>query len=287
MKQCPSNWQLSKMHQGLMPHSEKTELTCHVAECALCQERLHQLQQDISSALNDPRAQELSKQLAEAWPTKEKHAKSPTTKEEKTSFSLKSWLEQRLWLTGGALLASAMCAVLLFGYDIHSFDKKHDVSGQWRGKSRGLHVSLLYSHPNQKSSFLAKRKQRLYPGDLIQFTYRFSYDAHVMVVSLHETGKIEKYVPFSTGSKSMFVQAGQGSWPSSSALELDDRLGHERIIIAIAKKPFSFSSLKQALQNAYKKSHQFTQKLDLPLGRWRTKTLMIQKVRKSKGGKDE
>lgn len=280
MKVCPSEWKLDKLHQGLLPPDESTALDAHLAACSSCSHRTQERKNAFTQARAEPRFAGLVSQLQIAWP-EQKQERTPTAQRGEKPLLLRL----RWWLAGGSLVGAAALGLLLSFPN--SWSKRSPTASQAHGevhtqesllgKSHEPIVSLLYSYPGDKKSFAARTNQVLHPGDLIQFTYQLPQDAHVMVVSLDTKGKVEKYIPFSRRDKSLLTKAGKGSWPGRSALELDDSLGEERIIVVVAAKPFSYASLKAATERAYQEAGGRLKNLRFKTSRWSVKMFTIHK----------
>lgn len=205
-----------------------------------------------------------------------------------TLHNIFSLLQTFRWWFAGGIGATCFLAVLLpLNVDkrVKTPTKSPSLKiGQRKGgpvKSEKPAVSLMYKRTGEKNSFLAKPGEILHSGDLVQFLFRLSEDAHAMVVGLNRRGKVEPYFLNPKNQRSVFSKAGKGKWPSNEALELDDSLGPELFIVIVRTRPFSYSSLKKEIEAIYQKAGRDFKKVNPYLSQLGFVTIPIEKREKA------
>lgn len=177
--------------------------------------------------------------------------------EQKQTARTVPWM---LWLSLGATTALAGLLLFLPNLWLDPTLQPHHPPQQWLTK--GASISMLHQHSHQKTSVQTQNGARLYTGDFVQFVYRLSKPAHVMVVSINDVGHVSKYIPLEQ-PKSQKLGVGKGTLPKKEAIELDNSSGRELFLALASQKPFSYAKVKAALVQAFR--HHTSKVKDLKL----------------------
>jgi hypothetical protein len=212
---------------------------------------------------------------------------------------LAGWMQQVSFWSWGGMAAAAMAAMALFwwqpnknnptlsGHTPRVIHKRPSTAfGTSKGANQMGSWRIIYARKGQALSQFLRDGQRLFPGDHVQFAYTLSQSGlYAAIVSINQKGKMSAYAPF-RGDQSVLLHNNKGTWPKSSSLILDDALGQEWLIIAMARKPFSIERLKQQMKEAYREYKQGKQKTLKVPGPWTIQLLSINKSKAPKATPD-
>jgi len=291
---CPSEYWLDRwqLKAGLTPSFE-AQLESHLAGCTSCQRRMEQREQSEEGMLMRPDFEEVFARARERWCGPASRQASAAASPAPRSL-LQVWLQWG-WRGVPWAVVAAIGVVLWFprfsarqgqplplersaptpGPPLGS-PARRGTQASGRVKKGADAIAMLYYVKGSKQSRYARDQQRLHPGDLIQFVYRLRRPAYVMVVSLNQRGEISSFVPLHQTS-SVLTPQRRGAFPPSSALQLDDYLGLERIFMLLAPTPFTLRRVKAALRRGYRQAGRDLHRLTALSGPWQAHTLLIHK----------
>jgi hypothetical protein len=103
------------------------------------------------------------------------------------------------------------------------------------------HVGFFVKHDGRVA--LGVSGQTVHPGDALRFTYSSDRALHLALLN---QDAVEVTVYFADGARAVYVPAGSDV-PLAFSVELDDRLGSERVYAVFCPKPFAVEPLRVAL----------------------------------------
>ncbi|TNE44378.1 MAG: DUF4384 domain-containing protein [Deltaproteobacteria bacterium] len=149
---------------------------------------------------------------------------------------------------------------------------------------KGFHWNMLYAHTHGSSkgtlsTCKARNGEVLHPDDVVQFTYKLSKPAYVVVAGLTQKGDIYPLV-LGQNKQSAKAEAGKGVFPRRGArvksFQLDGYLGFERFFFIVSSKPVAWNTIKGFLSKAWSQQKD-VRRLRPASKQWKVESVWIHK----------
>ena len=280
-RECPSRWSLDRLHVGDVTPSEQAQLDRQREDCPDCEETLR--------ARKERFAQLHQHHGFEALLTRETQRHAALTQRKAEEIKQPTVLSWTAWFANwsqwaGLATVGGLAVFLLFlrppselPPDPHNPPKQEGMTFQGKKpKTLQPHFRALFYRKGSPYSRWFHNGQVLFPGDLIQFSYKTFVSYHVMIVGCNKRGESYVIVPFQ-GKRSVKIQAGKGKLPNTDSLELDDYIGPERFFFLYARRAFSFQDVERALKKAYLQANKDLRDMHTLQGSWQVFSLLVHK----------
>lgn len=236
----PSALLLERYLQGELSPPQAESLRDHLRGCAQCrahvlglEQRDEHLRQHALPAWLEQAQQKLPAAAPAAAPAPRPSARPPAP---------------RRWMWGSALGgALAMAAALLLVWWVSGAQGPSDPVDTLRIKNGGFGFAA-WNKRGERVQPLASG-DTVYPGDRIGFKIYPEQPGYLMIAGRDDTGQV--YLCYPASREAAQVQArGDDGAPVEidQAIELDDTLGHERLVAVLCPGPFAWTELSAALQ---------------------------------------
>ncbi len=151
--------------------------------------------------------------------------------------------------------------------------------------AKGTLWEPLYAHQRgaglPRQSRILRDGVVLYPGDLVQWSYKISAPVYVFLVGMNRDGEVYPLLPQPPEPSAIRLERLQGSLPQADgearAFRLDHYIGAERFFVFQSSKPFSFQEVKRELLSAWEISQKKIEKMVLVSTVWSIYTVYFVK----------
>lgn len=205
----------------------------HVSDCEPCQRYLERLEREDASFPAPPTFAALDAKFKRA---------SPRTPPPVTS----RWSRpKQLAAFAAAALVAAFVALLT---STPSTSPGPRGPGEVDGvRAKSSYDLVVFIHDGSGAR-IAHSHEEVFPGDRVGFKIAPAPDGHVMIVGIDQTGDIYMGYPQDTQGRSRRFFSGEQEVDIDQALELDDVLGRERLVMLICDEPFEFDDVAYSLE---------------------------------------
>jgi len=205
----------------------------HLSDCDQCQDYLERLEREDANFPAPPTFAELDAKFKSA---------SPRTL---PSAAPSRWSRARQ-LTAVVAAAVAVGFVALFTSGPEPVDPVDpiEVDGV---RAKSSYDLVVFIHDGSGAR-IARSHEEVFPGDRVGFKIAPAPDGHVMIVGIDQTGDIYMGYPQDTQGHSRRFFSGEQEVDIDQALELDDVLGRERLVMLICDEPFEFDDVAYSIE---------------------------------------
>ncbi len=211
-RRCPSTFALERLRQGeLLGSEEARRLEEHLDGCRRCQGRRERIVAAVA-----PRW--------EGFPEPAARFRSRDR-----------WVWARRWLLGPCL-AATVAVIVIFGRP----------DSEERSKGGGVQLRVHVRHLDGRTEVVSAGAT-LVPGERLRFEVSSPQDAHVAVISLDAQGKITPFLPMEGQA---LAHPARKTIVYPQAIELDDTMGPERLILFTCARPTQVGAVVKAVRTA-------------------------------------
>lgn len=151
-------------------------------------------------------------------------------------------------------------------------------------EQKGSYWQALYAHYRSGGKAIKTRELHnrtvLYPGDLLQFTYKLRTRGFVFIVGVTEDGTLYPLHPRKSQHAAP-IERGKGLLPCQGsrcgAVRLDRYIGLERFFVLESGRPFTLQEVRRALTLDWSDASRDLHKLKKITGHWQCTTFLIEK----------